>query len=90
MKLPIDTGSVKFAAAGPFQRPDRLLEKILKGELANVDFNDLNRLTSALGIREVRGRGSHRLFVREGSQSWSMCNQKLETQRYIRCDRLQI
>ena len=47
-------------------RPDRLLEKILRGELANVDFNDLIRLTTALGFREVRGRGSHRVFVREG------------------------
>ena len=47
-------------------KPDRLLEKILRGNLANVDFNDLNRVTTALGFREVRGRGSHRLFVREG------------------------
>ena len=47
-------------------RPDRPLEKILRGNLANVDFNDLIRLTTALGFREVRGRGSHRVFVREG------------------------
>ena len=66
MKLPIDTGSVTFAAAGPFQRPDRLLEKIVMGDLANVDFNDLIRLIIALGFREVRRRESHRVFVREG------------------------
>ena len=43
-------------------RPDRLLERILRGELGNVDFDDLVRLVLALGFREVGGRGSHRVF----------------------------
>jgi hypothetical protein len=31
-----------------------------------VDFDDLIRLLQAVGFTEVRGRGSHRVFSREG------------------------
>lgn len=43
-----------------------LLERILRGRTANVDFADLVRLLDALGFREIRGRGSHRVFARPG------------------------
>ncbi|MDQ3681036.1 MAG: type II toxin-antitoxin system HicA family toxin [Actinomycetota bacterium] len=49
-------------------RPERLLERILRGEVANVDFNDLVRLVEALGFRQVGGRGSHRVFARTDVQ----------------------
>lgn len=45
-------------------RPERLLERILRGDIANVDFSDLVRLVEALGFREIGGRGSHRVFAR--------------------------
>lgn len=47
-------------------RPERFLQRILAGDIANVDFADLVRLIGALGFREVGGRGSHRVFAREG------------------------
>jgi len=31
-----------------------------------VDFDDLIRLLQVVGFKEVRGRGSHRVFVRAG------------------------
>jgi hypothetical protein len=39
-------------------RPERLLERILRGDIANVDFSDLVRLVEALGFREIGGKGS--------------------------------
>jgi len=47
-------------------RPERLLERILRGDIANVDFADLVRLIKALGFQEIGGRGSHRVFARDG------------------------
>ena len=49
-------------------RPERLLERILRGEVANVDFGDLVRLVEALGFLEIGGRGSHRVFGRDDVQ----------------------
>ncbi len=49
-------------------RPERLLERILHGEVANVDFGDLVRLVESLGFREIGGRGSHRVFARDDVQ----------------------
>jgi len=46
-------------------KPYRLMKKMLRGDLANVAFDDLIRLLLALGFREIQGRGSHRKFVRE-------------------------
>lgn len=44
-------------------RPDRLLERITRGDIGNVAFGDLVRLIEALDFREVGGRGSHRIFA---------------------------
>jgi predicted RNA binding protein YcfA (HicA-like mRNA interferase family) len=45
--------------------PARLLKRILRGEVANIDFADLERLVIALGFQPVGGRGSHRVFARQ-------------------------
>jgi len=45
---------------------NRILRRILRGEVANVDFSDLVKLLLALGFEEVRRRGSHRVFSRPG------------------------
>lgn len=47
-------------------QPARLLSRVLRGDVRNVDFTDLVRLVLALGFREVGGRGSHRVFARPG------------------------
>jgi len=47
-------------------KPDRLLRRILAGEVTNIAFDDLVRLLLALGFREIGGRGSHRIFARPG------------------------
>jgi hypothetical protein len=47
-------------------RPSRLLDRILRGEARNVEFGDLVQLVIALGFRELGGRGSHRVFARDG------------------------
>jgi hypothetical protein len=44
----------------------RLLERIRRGNAANIDFADLVGLVVALGFREIGGRGSHRVFARTG------------------------
>lgn len=46
--------------------PDRLLARIVDGNIDNVAFGDLIRLVKALGFREVGGQGSHRVFSRAG------------------------
>jgi len=46
-------------------RPERLLQRILRGDIANVDFSDLVRLVEALGFHGIGGRGSHRIFARD-------------------------
>jgi predicted RNA binding protein YcfA (HicA-like mRNA interferase family) len=45
-------------------QPARLLERILRGDVANIEFNDLVKLLVALGFAEAGGRGSHRVFTR--------------------------
>jgi predicted RNA binding protein YcfA (HicA-like mRNA interferase family) len=47
-------------------KPERLLRRILGGEVANVAFADLVRLLGALGFRQIGGKGSHRIFARPG------------------------
>jgi hypothetical protein len=47
-------------------RPSRLLERALRGHVRNVDFGDLVNLVRALGFEEIGGRGSHRIFARDG------------------------
>jgi hypothetical protein len=47
-------------------RPSRLLKRLLRGDVRNVEFGDLVELVLALGFREVGGRGSHRVFARDG------------------------
>ena len=44
-------------------RPERLYQRLLAGDLANVDFGDFERLLVALGF-ELRGvRSSHRIYA---------------------------
>ena len=47
-------------------KPERLLARILHGHVRNVEFGDLISLLAALDFREVGGRGSHRVFTRDG------------------------
>lgn len=42
--------------------PQKLLEKIGRGETANIRFSDLTGLVDALGFELDRTRGSHRLY----------------------------
>lgn len=43
-------------------KPERLLERIRRGQVRNVSFDDLVHLVEALGFRLDRIRGSHRVF----------------------------
>ncbi|MCU1460343.1 MAG: hypothetical protein JWO37_418 [Acidimicrobiales bacterium] len=64
-------------------RPARLLERILRGDLANVDFTDLVNLVLALGFQEVGGRGSHRVFARVGvTELVNLQEEKGQAKRY--------
>ncbi|HEX9032797.1 MAG TPA: type II toxin-antitoxin system HicA family toxin [Streptosporangiaceae bacterium] len=47
-------------------RPTRLFNRIAAGAVGNVDFGDLITLLETMGFKEVGGRGSHRVFVRQG------------------------
>jgi predicted RNA binding protein YcfA (HicA-like mRNA interferase family) len=47
-------------------KPERLLPRILSGNVNNVAFADLVALLLALGFREIGGKGSHRIFARPG------------------------
>lgn len=47
-------------------RPARLLDRIRQGGVRNVDFADLVSLLAALGFQEIGGRGSHRVFAKDG------------------------
>ncbi|MGH3941866.1 MAG: type II toxin-antitoxin system HicA family toxin [Pseudonocardiaceae bacterium] len=51
-------------------KPGLLLARIRRGDLTNVNFDDLVRLVLALGFREVGGRGSHRVFPTSGSPTF--------------------
>ncbi|MGA3154294.1 MAG: type II toxin-antitoxin system HicA family toxin [Streptosporangiaceae bacterium] len=64
-------------------RPTRLLERILAGNVGNVDFTDLITLLEALGFREVGGRGSHRVFARPGIEEFiNLQEEKGQAKRY--------
>jgi predicted RNA binding protein YcfA (HicA-like mRNA interferase family) len=64
-------------------RPSRLLERILRGDVANVDYIDLVRLAVALGFQEVGGRGSHRVFSRPGvTELVNLQEEKGQAKRY--------
>lgn len=64
-------------------RPARLLERILGGDVANVDFTDLVKLVVALGFQEVGGRGSHRVFARVGvTELVNLQEEKGQAKRY--------
>ena len=43
-------------------RTDVLLERLQRGELANVPFADLHKLVEALGFQLDRVRGSHQVY----------------------------
>ncbi|MDQ1657468.1 MAG: hypothetical protein QOD41_2551 [Cryptosporangiaceae bacterium] len=47
-------------------KPDRLLARILAGNVINIAFSDLTGLLRALGFSEIGGKGSHRIFARPG------------------------
>ena len=47
-------------------KPDRLLARIVRADVGNVDPSDLVRLPEALGFTQIGGRGSHRVFARAG------------------------
>ncbi|MGH9054562.1 MAG: type II toxin-antitoxin system HicA family toxin [Acidimicrobiales bacterium] len=47
-------------------QPARLLERIRRGDVANVDFADAQRLLEALGFEELRATGSHHVYGRPG------------------------
>jgi hypothetical protein len=50
-------------------KPAKLLARILDGAVTNVSFADLVALLEALRFRQIGGRGSHRVFAREGIAS---------------------
>ena len=41
----------------------QLLRRLLSGRLRNVAFADFERLALAMGFRQLRLRGSHRIYV---------------------------
>lgn len=43
-------------------KPAKLLDRLSRGELANVRFGDARRLVEACGFELVRVSGSHHLF----------------------------
>ena len=43
--------------------PRRLLARVVRGELANVSFSDLQRLVEAFGFELRRTSGSHHIYV---------------------------
>jgi hypothetical protein len=64
-------------------RPNRLLDRILRGDVANVDFGDLVRLVTSVGFEEVGGRGSHRVFARVGVEELlNLQEEKGQAKRY--------
>lgn len=44
-------------------RPRQLLERISRGDVANVAFDDLSRLLLRLGFRQRRTSSSHHIYV---------------------------
>ena len=47
-------------------KPDRLLARVLAGNVTNIAFSELTGLLRALGFIEIGGKGSHRIFARHG------------------------
>lgn len=61
----------------------RLIARILRGDLANVAFDDLVQLLLDLDFRESGGRGSHRVFTRIGvSELVNLQEQKGDAKQY--------
>jgi len=56
------TGPVAPAPYLARRRPDRLLARLLRGDLSNVRFNDFRRLVEAAGFSLARQRGSHHIY----------------------------
>jgi predicted RNA binding protein YcfA (HicA-like mRNA interferase family) len=46
-------------------QPRKLLARISRGDLQNVDFVDFCRLLEALGFSKVRTSGSHRIYLHQ-------------------------
>jgi hypothetical protein len=46
--------------------PRRLLARIARGSVTNVEFRDFCRLVEAFGFELLRTAGSHRLYGRQG------------------------
>jgi hypothetical protein len=44
-------------------RPEKLLRRLKRGDLANVRYSDLSRLLQALGFQQARRSGSHAIFA---------------------------
>ncbi len=47
-------------------RPRKLLTKLVRGDLQNTGFGDLQRLVEAFGFSLVRVSGSHHLYSHPG------------------------
>ena len=47
-------------------QPARLLERIVRGDVANIDFADAQKLLERLGFEELRVSGSHHVYGRTG------------------------
>jgi predicted RNA binding protein YcfA (HicA-like mRNA interferase family) len=47
-------------------RPDRLLERLQRGQYTNVAFKDLTHLVEHLGFELRRVRGSHEIYKHPG------------------------
>lgn len=64
-------------------RSHRLLGRILRGDVGNVDFDDVVRLVVALGFTEIGGRSGHRVFARPGvSELIILQSEKGQAKRY--------
>ncbi len=64
-------------------QPARLLERILRGDLANVDFADAQRLVRRLGFEELRVTGSHHVYSCPGiAQQLNLQDRRGHTKPY--------
>ena len=46
-------------------QPRKLLARISRGDMQNVDFGDFCRMLEALGFGNVRTSGSHRIYAHD-------------------------
>ncbi len=68
-------------------RAQKTLERLLRGQSdANVEFADLTVLLRALGF-DLRVRGSHHIFVRQGVDELLNLQQDESKPRCTRCGR---